>query len=111
MTLCDQLEAAPAPGSAKGTLLKRDITRVLTPGTVLEEGLLSARRNNWLAAVVVEPAQGQQPFRWGLASADVSTGELVLQQDEGSNGLHQELARLEAAEVVWGPGTPSQRPG
>ena len=110
VALCDQLEAAPAKGSAKGTLLKRDITRVLTPGTVLEEGMLSARRNNWLAAVVVEPAQGKQPFRWGLASADVSTGELVLQQDEGSSGLHQELARLEAAEVVWGPDTPTERP-
>ena len=52
VALCDQLEAAPASGSAKGTLLRRDITRVLTPGTVLEEGLLSARRNNWLAAVL-----------------------------------------------------------
>ena len=109
VALCDQLEAAPAKGSAKGTLLKRDITRVLTPGTVLEEGMLSARRNNWLAAVVVEPAQGKQPFRWGLASADVSTGELVLQQMEGSSDLHQELARLEAAELVWG-GTPGDRP-
>ena len=109
VALCDQLEAAPAKGSAKGTLLKRDITRVLTPGTVLEEGMLSARRNNWLAAVVVEPAQGKQPFRWGLASADVSTGELVLQQMEGSSDLHQELARLEAAELVWG-GAPGDRP-
>ncbi|MGC6482892.1 MAG: DNA mismatch repair protein MutS [Synechococcus sp.] len=102
VALCDQLEAAPAKGSAKGALLKRDITRVLTPGTVLEEGMLSARRNNWLAAVVVEPAEGKRPFRWGLASADVSTGELVLQQMEQSNNLHQELARLEAAELVWG---------
>jgi DNA mismatch repair protein MutS len=47
VALCDQLETTPA----KGALLKRDITRVLTPGTVLEEGMLSARRNNWLAAV------------------------------------------------------------
>ena len=53
VALCDQLET-----TTKGALLKRDITRVLTPGTVLEEGMLSARRNNWLAAVVVEPAQG-----------------------------------------------------
>ena len=43
---------------------------MLTPGTVLEEGMLSSRRNNWLAAVVVEPAQGKQPLRWGLASAE-----------------------------------------
>ena len=65
VALCDQLETAPAKGSTKGTLLKRDITRVLTPGTVLEEGLLSARRNNWLAALVIEPAKGKQPLRWG----------------------------------------------
>ena len=103
VALCDQLEAAPAKGSAKGTLLKRDITRVLTPGTVLEEGMLSARRNNWLAALVVEPAQGRRPFRWGLASADVSTGELVLEERNGSGELHQELARLDPAELVWGP--------
>ena len=104
VALCDQLETAPAKGSAKGTLLKRDITRVLTPGTVLEEGMLSARRNNWLAALVIEPAKGKQPLRWGLARADVSTGELVLLQQESSGDLHQELARLDPAELVWGPG-------
>ena len=100
VALCDQLEAAPASGSAKGTLLKRDITRVLTPGTVLEEGLLSARRNNWLAAVVVEPAQGRQPFRWGLACADVSTGEFLVREQDNSAALHQELARLDPAELI-----------
>ena len=51
----------------KGALLKRDITRVLTPGTVLEEGMLSARRNNWLAAVVVERAQ-QERQRSGIST-------------------------------------------
>jgi DNA mismatch repair protein MutS len=100
VALCDQLEAAPASGSAKGTLLRRDITRVLTPGTVLEEGLLSARRNNWLAAVVVEPAQGQQPFRWGLACADVSTGEFLVREQDNSAALHQELARIDPAELI-----------
>ena len=100
VALCDQLEAAPASGSAKGTLLRRDITRVLTPGTVLEEGLLSARRNNWLAAVVVEPAQGRQPFRWGLACADVSTGEFLVREQNNSAALHQELARLDPAELI-----------
>ena len=100
VALCDQLEAAPASGSAKGTLLRRDITRVLTPGTVLEEGLLSARRNNWLAAVVVEPAQGRQPFRWGLACADVSTGEFLVREQDSSAALHQELSRLDPAELI-----------
>ncbi|MFM1901711.1 MAG: hypothetical protein RLZZ216_2287, partial [Cyanobacteriota bacterium] len=97
VALCDQLETTPA----KGALLKRDITRVLTPGTVLEEGMLQARRNNWLAAVVVEPAKGKQPFRWGLAHADVSTGEVQVIEQTGSAGLHQQLSQLEAAELVW----------
>jgi DNA mismatch repair protein MutS len=92
VALCDQLETTPA----KGSLLRRDITRVLTPGTVLEEGMLAARRNNWLCAVVLGGAG-----RWGLAVADVSTGEFRVTEREGSGALHQELLQLEAAEVVW----------
>ena len=100
VALCDQLEATPA----KGELLRRDITRVLTPGTVLEEGMLAARRNNWLCAVVVEGPQGSAA-RWGLAVADVSTGEFRVTQREGSDALHQELLQVEAAEVLL-PGEP-----
>ena len=91
VALCDQVEATPA----KGALLKREITRVLTPGTVLEEGMLTARRNNWLCAVVLEEA------RWGLAIADVSTGEFRVTERQGSDLLHQELLQVEAAEVLW----------
>jgi DNA mismatch repair protein MutS len=91
VALCDQLESTPA----KGELLKRGITRVLTPGTVLEEGLLAARLNNWLCAVVMEGAC------WGLAVADVSTGEFRVTERSGSAGLHQELLQVEAAEVLW----------
>ena len=91
VALCDQVETTPA----KGALLKREITRVLTPGTVLEEGMLSARRNNWLCAVVIEEA------RWGLAIADVSTGDFRVTEREGSDLLHQELLQVEAAEVLW----------
>jgi len=94
VALCDQLESTPA----KGELLKRGITRVLTPGTVLEEGLLAARLNNWLCSVVMEGAC------WGLAVADVSTGEFRVTERSGSAGLHQELLQVEAAEVLW-PGT------
>ena len=106
VALCDQLEASPT----KGALLKRGITRVLTPGTVLEEGMLSARRNNWLAAVVVEPAQGQQPLRWGLASADVSTGEVQVMQRKESSALHQQLAQQEASELLWATTHDTERP-
>ena len=97
VALCDQLESTPA----KGELLKRGITRVLTPGTVLEEGLLAARLNNWLCAVVMEGAC------WGLAVADVSTGEFRVTERSGSAGLHQELLQVEAAEVLWPGATAS----
>lgn len=99
IALCDQLEAVPA----KGSLLKRGITRVITPGTLLEEGLLAARRNNWLAAVVLEGG------RWGLAVTDVSTGEFRVTEREGTDRLHQELLQLEAAELLW-PGEQSAPP-
>jgi len=91
VALCDQLETTPS----QGQLLRRDITRVLTPGTVLEEGMLAARRNNWLCAVLLEGA------RWGLAVADVSTGEFRVSEQEGLAALHQELLQQEVAEVVW----------
>ena len=103
VALCDQLESTPA----KGALLRRDITRVLTPGTVLEEGMLAARRNNWLCAVVFHGPEGRGPRRWGLAVADISTGEFRVSEREGEQTLHQELLRLEAAEVIW----PEPHPG
>lgn len=95
VALCDQLESTPA----KGELLRRGITRVLTPGTVIEEGMLAARRNNWLCAVVLEPPGSGA--HWGLAVADVSTGEFRVSQQQGSDALHQELLQVEAAEVLW----------
>lgn len=106
VALCDQLETTPT----KGALLKRAITRVLTPGTVLEESMLTARRNNWLAAVVIESNQGNQTFCWGIASADVSTGEFLVTQREGSASLYQELAQLEASELLWSERASNGRP-
>jgi len=94
VALCDQIDAAGARGAGKGELLRREITRVLTPGTVIDEGMLAARRNNWLAAVVHERG------RWGLAVADVSTGEFRASERSGSAELHQELLQLEAAELL-----------
>ncbi|MEB3266614.1 MAG: DNA mismatch repair protein MutS, partial [Cyanobacteriota bacterium] len=93
VALCDQMEATPA----RGTLLRREITRVLTPGTVLDDGMLAARRNNWLCAVVLEDE------RWGLAVADVSTGDFRVTERLGRAALHQELLQLEPAELI-GPG-------
>ncbi|MEM8503887.1 MAG: DNA mismatch repair protein MutS [Cyanobacteria bacterium P01_D01_bin.1] len=90
IAICDQVED---PALAKG-LVKREVTRIITPGTVIEEGMLSARRNNFLAAVVIA---GEQ---WGLAHADVSTGEFRTTQSTDLDHLAQELMRLQPAEIL-----------
>jgi len=96
IAVCDQMEPAD---QAKG-LVRREVTRVITPGTVLEEELLQARQNNYLAAVVRLKGSKQAPCRWGLAYADISTGEFWVCQSEGTEKLEQELARLQPAEVL-----------
>jgi len=103
VAICDQVED---PALAQG-LVRREVTRVLTPGTVIEEGMLQARRNNYLAAVVMA---GQH---WGLACADVSTGEFFATQSverpqAGSllEQLTQELLRLQPSEILMPTNAP-----
>ncbi|MEO1209325.1 MAG: DNA mismatch repair protein MutS [Cyanobacteria bacterium J06638_20] len=92
VAICDQTEDK---ADVQGTrLLERAVTRVITPGTVLEEGMLNARTNNYLAAVVMAGAH------WGLAIADVSTGEFLTTQSSDLDQLTQELMRLQPSEVL-----------
>ena len=91
VAICDQVEDA---ADAQGRLVQREITRVITPGTILEEGMLNARRNNFLAAVVITGNQ------WGLAIADISTGEFLTTQSGNLDQLTQELMRLQPSEVL-----------
>ncbi len=97
IAICDQLEAAPSKGNK---LIKRGITRLITPGTILEEGMLSAKQNNWLASVLIDSHSNKEFIQWSLAKVDVSTGELVVQEGDEVNNLRQELVKLEAAEVI-----------
>jgi DNA mismatch repair protein MutS len=91
IAVCDQVED---PAMAQGHLVRREVTRVITPGTVIEEGMLNARRNNYLAAVVLANDH------WGLAFADISTGEFCTTQSTGLENLAHELQRLQPAEVL-----------
>ncbi|AFY59852.1 DNA mismatch repair protein MutS [Synechococcus sp. PCC 6312] len=90
IAICDQVED---PAQAQG-LVKREVTRIFTPGTVLDEGLLQPRKNNFLAAVILAGNH------WGLAYADVSTGEFLTTQDQERENLHQELTRLQPSEIL-----------
>tara|TARA_Y100001968_G_scaffold133723_1_gene121964 strand:- start:4033 stop:6795 length:2763 start_codon:yes stop_codon:yes gene_type:complete len=97
IAICDQLETAPSKGNK---LIKRGITRLITPGTILEEGMLSAKRNNWLASILIEPSYEEGISKWSLAKVDVSTGELIVQEEKNLNNLRQELIKLGAAEII-----------
>jgi DNA mismatch repair protein MutS len=93
VAICDQIED---PKLAKG-LVKRRVTRVLTPGTVVEDSMLDARANNYLvAAVLGDPIHG-------LGIVDVSTGEFLTTEIAGEGRqqkLLDELFRLQPAEVL-----------
>lgn len=91
VVICDQVEDA---AEAAGRLVRREVTRVVTPGTLLEEGMLKSSRNNYLAAVVIAANH------WGLAYADISTGEFLTTQGSDLEHLTQELMRLQPSEVL-----------
>ncbi|HEY9669177.1 MAG TPA: DNA mismatch repair protein MutS, partial [Coleofasciculaceae cyanobacterium] len=93
IVICDQVEDASV-AAKEGRQVRREVTHILTPGTLLDEGMLNARRNNFLAAAVVAGTH------WGLAYSDISTGEFFTTQSTGLELLVQELMRLQAAEVL-----------
>jgi len=90
VAICDQVED---PADAKG-IVRREVTEIVTPGTVLADGLLSERRNNFVVAVVRSPDAA-----FAIAVLDVSTGELSAQRVAASE-LRAELGRLEPAELL-----------
>ncbi len=97
VAICEQLED---PKTTKG-LVKRDVTRVITPGTVVEPKMLQEKRNNFLCAV----SYGKSGF--GLAVSDLSTGEFAACEIVGADAVRlllDELGRLEPAEVILEPG-------
>ncbi|WP_107668298.1 DNA mismatch repair protein MutS [Cyanothece sp. BG0011] len=93
VAICDQVEDS-AQAAAQGRMVERKITKLLTPGTLTDEGMLSAKQNNYLAAVVIA---GEH---WGLAYADISTGEFFTTQSKELTNLNLELLRLQPAEIL-----------
>ncbi len=98
VVICDQVETA---AEAAGRLVRREVTRILTPGTLLEDGMLKASHNNYLAAVVIARDN------WGLAYADISTGEYLTTQESSLELLTQELMRLQPAEILFPTNAPN----
>jgi len=93
VALCDQVED---PKEAKG-LVRRKITRVVTPGTVLEDSMLDSTRNNYLAAAIPDPEH------YGLSYIDVSTARFLATEIVGTQAVEKllgELARLGPSELL-----------
>lgn len=102
VAICEQVED---PKLAKG-VVKREVIRIVTPGTVIESNLLSEKINNYLLAITKEKN------RFGLAYVDASTGEFKVTEIDDREKLIDEINRVNPAEILvsdmlensWNPG-------
>ena len=101
VAVCEQIED-PAEAKKRGakSVVRRDVTRLVTSGTLTEDTLLDAGRNNYLLALARSrvSSDGEQG-RFGLAWIDISTGEFRIAECEAA-ALAAEIARLEPGEVI-----------
>jgi DNA mismatch repair protein MutS len=98
VAVCEQLED-PVEAKKRGakSVVRRDVVRLVTPGTLTEDSLLDAKRNNYLVAIVRTRASVGDGNRFGLAFLDMSTGEFRLTE---SDNIAAELARLAPGEII-----------
>src|SRR5213596_1198548 len=100
VAVCEQLED-PAEARKRGakSVVKRNVVRLVTPGTLTEDTLLEPRRNNYLLAIARARSSTAEENRFALAWIDISTGEFRLTQCDRS-GLAADIARLEPGEII-----------
>ncbi|NPV52595.1 MAG: DNA mismatch repair protein MutS [Firmicutes bacterium] len=103
VAICEQLED---PKLTKG-IVKRDVIRVVTPGTVTDLSILEEKANNYIMAIILDRDRGRDREGAGLAACDVSTGEFLVTEitgDDVERRLVNEIARIQPAECLVGPG-------
>mgnify|MGYP000397949432 FL=1 len=101
VAICEQVED---PKSASG-VIRREVIRIVTPGTVVDSSLLDSKRNNYLGAIY--------PFKnaYGLAVLDISTGEFKITEFAGTNAfeaLSNEIDTLDLEEILF-PGNTAEK--
>ncbi|HAU29481.1 MAG TPA: DNA mismatch repair protein MutS [Rhodospirillaceae bacterium] len=98
VAICEQMED-PSEARKRGakSVVRRDIVRIITPGTLTEDALLDARTHNYLAAIA------EVSGAWGAAWVDLSTGAFLLQPFEVSE-LPAVLGRIDAGEILLSQG-------
>ncbi|MCL5428341.1 MAG: DNA mismatch repair protein MutS [Chloroflexi bacterium] len=95
VAICEQVGEEPVKG-----LMPREVVRILTPGTVVDPGMLRGDANNYLVAVMLEDGKA------GLSYADVTTGEFAAAELEHSAAWRAEIQRLAPAEILHPDKTP-----
>src|SRR5690606_11158673 len=98
--ICDQVED---PKQAKG-IVKREITRIISPGTLTDDSLLSPKESNYLAAVVCEGDPAAADTQAGIAWIELSTGRFLAGVFPAAR-MGDELARIAPAECLLPDGT------
>lgn len=94
VAICEQTED---PATAKG-LVKRDVIRIVTPGTLIENELLSEEKNNYISSVIIEGK------RFAVCFADISTGEVLLTEQTAGNvtiEVINELSKFSPSEILF----------
>src|SRR5437764_2067279 len=99
VAVCEQLED-PAAARKRGakSVVRRDVIRLVTPGTLTEDSLLDAKRNNYLAALARSRASAGDD-RFALAWIDISTGEFRVAECDRA-ALGSVIARIEPGEII-----------
>jgi len=101
VAVCEQLED-PAEARKRGnkSVVRRDVVRLVTPGTLTEDTLLDARCNNYLLAIArARLSSAGEDARFALAWIDISTGEFRITECDRLS-VSAEIARLEPSEIV-----------
>jgi DNA mismatch repair protein MutS len=101
VAVCEQIED-PAEAKKRGgkSVVRRNVIRLVTPGTLTEDTLLDANRNNYLMAMArARPSAESDASHFALAWIDISTGEFRIAECDRA-GLPAEIARLEPGEIV-----------
>src|SRR6188472_3381590 len=100
VAVCEQLED-PAEARKRGgkSVVRRDVIRLVTPGTLTEDTLLDARRNNYLLAIARARASAGEDSRFAIAWIDISTGEFRIAECDRA-AVAADIARLEPGEII-----------
>src|SRR4029077_18203507 len=100
VAVCEQLED-PADARRRGAkaIVRRDVVRLVTPGTLTEDSLLDAKTRNYLTAIFCFLPRARSDFRVALASLDISTGECEIGEVSAAD-FAGELMRLSPGEVI-----------